>query len=185
MGNAPASAREALEMVRAGLGYLAAADAAELGTAAQAECLRKLELAEASLTAARAFILAGFTAGQGYSSDAEYSSRAWLIHQTRVSKSTALAHAAWARRAATHPRVVAALATGELSESYGRTICTWTDKLPADCRVAADAILIVAAKSGANARDLAEVFGGIYTLARPRPGLVPAPEPAIISAVAI
>lgn len=65
------------------------------------------------------------------------------------------------------------------------TICTWTDKLPADCRVAADAILIVAAKSGANVRDLAEVFGGIYTLARPRPGLVPAPEPAVISAVAI
>jgi hypothetical protein len=51
--------------------------------------------------------------------------------------------------------------------------------------VAADAILIVAAKSGANVRDLAEVFGGIYTLARPRPGLVPAPEPAVISAVAI
>ena len=66
-----------------------------------------------------------------------------------------------------------------------RTICTWTDKLPADCRVAADAILIVAAKTGADVRGLAEVFGGIYTLARPRPGLVPAPEPAVISAVAI
>ena len=33
------------------------------------------------------------------------------------------------------------LATGELSESYGRTICHWTEKLPGDCRAAADAIL--------------------------------------------
>ena len=99
-------------MVRAGLGYLAAVDAAQLGTAAQAECLGELERAEAVLTAARAFILAGFTAGQGYSGDADYSPRAWLIHKTRVSKSAAVAHTAWARRAATHPRVVAALATG-------------------------------------------------------------------------
>jgi hypothetical protein len=79
VGNAPASAREALDMVRTGLGYLAAADAAELGTAAQAECLRELERADAALTAARSFILAGFTAGQGYSADAEHSPRAWLI----------------------------------------------------------------------------------------------------------
>ena len=121
-------------MVRAGLGYLAAVDAAQLGTAAQAECLGELERAEAVLTAARAFILAGFTVGQGYSGDADYSPRAWLIHKTRVSKGAAVAHTAWARRAATHPRVVAALATGELSESYGRTICQWTGKLPEDCR---------------------------------------------------
>ena len=99
---------------------------------------------------------------------------------------TATGHAAWARRAAEHPQVIEALAEGHLlSESVARTICTWTDKLPADCRVAADAILIVAAKTGADVRGLAEVFGGIYTLARPRPGLVPAPEPAVISAVAI
>ena len=43
MGTAPASAREALDMVRAGLGYLAAADAARLPAATQAECLRELE----------------------------------------------------------------------------------------------------------------------------------------------
>jgi hypothetical protein len=43
VSNAPASAREALDMVRAGLGYLAAADAAQLGAAAQAGCLAELE----------------------------------------------------------------------------------------------------------------------------------------------
>ena len=154
-------------MVRTGLGYLAAADAAQLGTAAQAECLRELERAEAVLTAARAFILAGFTAGQGYSGDADYSPRAWLIHKTRVSKVAAVAHAAWARRTTTHPRVVAALATGELSESYGRTICQWTGKLPEDCRPAADAILLSAAQAGMDLRDLAGLAAEIYERSRP------------------
>ena len=43
MKTVPANAREALDMVRAGLGYLAAADAAQLGPAAQAGCLAELE----------------------------------------------------------------------------------------------------------------------------------------------
>ena len=75
MGNAPACAREALDMVRAGLGYLAAADAAQLSAAIQAECLRGLERAGSVLTAARASMLAGFTAGRGYADDAAYSAR--------------------------------------------------------------------------------------------------------------
>ena len=54
MGTAPASAREALDMVRAGLAYLAAADAARLPAAVQAECLRELERHDAAATAARA-----------------------------------------------------------------------------------------------------------------------------------
>jgi hypothetical protein len=65
VGTAPASAREALDMVRAGLAYLAAADAAQLSAATQAEYLRELEQDAAVLTAARAVVLAGFTAGQG------------------------------------------------------------------------------------------------------------------------
>src|SRR5215475_14042803 len=45
MGTAPAFASlgEALEMVRAGLGYLASADPGQLSAATQAECLRELE----------------------------------------------------------------------------------------------------------------------------------------------
>ena len=41
-------------------------------------------------TAARTSILAAFTAGQGYSADADYSPRAWLIHKTHVTPSTAV-----------------------------------------------------------------------------------------------
>ncbi len=51
---APSSPAQALAMVSAGLGYLAACDAAGLGTAVQAEALVGLEQAEARHTAARA-----------------------------------------------------------------------------------------------------------------------------------
>ena len=186
-------------MLRSAMGYLAAADVTAMEAATQAQCLRTLEQLHAIETAARASVLGALASARadtsradtsrtdaGRGGAADFSPRSWLVRETGVTTGTATGHAAWARRAAEHPQVTEALAEGHrLSESVARTICTWTDKLPADCRVAADAILIVAAKSGANVRDLAEVFGGIYTLARPRPGLVPAPEPAVISAVAI
>jgi hypothetical protein len=72
---APASAREALDMVRAGLGYLAAADATQLPTETQAQVLRELERDEAVLAAARAWSLAAFTAARGHRGDADYSPR--------------------------------------------------------------------------------------------------------------
>ena len=130
----------------------------------QAECLQMLEQADAISTAARTSILAAFTSGQGYCADADYSVRAWLINRTRVTKGAAVAYTAWVRRAAAHPEVVAALAAGEMSESFARTICGWTDKLPPDCRPDADAILLGAAQGGA---DLAGLAGEIYARSRP------------------
>jgi hypothetical protein len=159
----PASARQALDMVRAGLGFLASASATEMAAEVQAQCLQVLEQASAMGTAARASILSAFTAAKGYSADADYSPRSWLIHRTRITKGAATAHAAWARRATAHPEVVAALAAGDIvSESYARTICGWTAKLPAQCRAAADEILIAAAKAGADLRALAELAMEIY-----------------------
>ena len=105
MGTAPASAREALDMVRAGLGYLAAADATQLSAATQAECLRELEQTDAIATAARASFLAVFTAGQGYADDADYSAVSWLMHRTGITRGAAVGHTAWAKRITTHPRV--------------------------------------------------------------------------------
>ena len=119
MGTAPADAREALDMVLAGLGYLAAADPGQLPAAVQAECLKGFERAGSVLTAARAFMLAGFTAGQGYADDADYSAVSWLIHRTGITKGAAVGHTAWAKRAATHSRVVAALAAEQISEPAG------------------------------------------------------------------
>ena len=169
MNTAPsfASAREAAEVVRAGLRFLAAADATAMAAETQAQCLQILEQATAMGTAARSSILAAFTSGQGYSADADYSPKAWLIHKTGITKGAAVAHTAWVRRAAAHPQVAAALAAGELSESYARMICQWTDKLPGDCRPPADAILVAAAQAGMDVRDLAELAGEIYARSLP------------------
>ena len=71
--------------------------------ATQAECLRELEQDAAVLTAARAWILASFTAGQGYADDADYSAVSWLIHRTGITKGAAVGHTAWAKRTGTHP----------------------------------------------------------------------------------
>ena len=92
MGTAPASASEAMDMVHAGLAYLATADATAMGADTQARGLHLLEQATSIATAARTSILAAFTAGQGYCADADYSSRAWLINKTRVSKGAAVGY---------------------------------------------------------------------------------------------
>src|ERR1700745_1265883 len=131
---APADAREALDMIRAGLGYLAAADPAQLPAATQAECRRERERHDAMAPAARAGFLAAFTAGQGPAGDGDSSAVSWLIHRTGITRGAAVGHSAWARRAAAHPRVLAALAAGQVTESAGRLICLWTDKLPQQYR---------------------------------------------------
>jgi len=173
----PASTQEALEMVLDGLSYLAAADPTALAAQAQAECLQTLEQAGAVATAAPALILAAFTAGHAYSADADYSPTAWLIHRTRITKGAARGHLGWARRAAAHPRVIAALAEGTvLSESVVRLICGWTDKLPESCRDAADGILLTAARAGARTEDLAALAAEIY--ARSLPEDTDDPEPS-------
>jgi hypothetical protein len=161
-----ASVTEAIEMARAALGYLAAADPAQLPAETQAECLRGLERTGAIATAARAWFLAAFSAGQGYAGDADYSPRAWLMHKTGITRGAAAAHTAWAKRAQAHPRVLAALAAGDLSESYGRAICQWTEKLPEKYREESDELLLAAAAGGLGLADLAALFAEMYQRAR-------------------
>ena len=69
MGTTPvfASVSEAMDMVRAGLAFIASADAAALSTEEQAETLRSLERASSVATAARTSVLTAFTARQGSS----------------------------------------------------------------------------------------------------------------------
>ena len=162
----PASADEALEMLTAALGYLAAADATAMTAEEQARCLRVLEQATATGTAARTSVLSAFTAGQGYSADADYSPRAWLIHKTGVTKGAAVAYTAWVRRAEEHPSVFAAMASGDLPESVARIVCQWTNRLPEDQRDPADDKLAAAALAGMSLAELAELFGQIYEQSR-------------------
>jgi hypothetical protein len=162
----PASADEALEMLTAAMGYLAAADATAMTAEEQARCLRVLEQANSAGTAARTSVLGAFSSGQGYSADADYSPRAWLIHKTGVTKGAAVAYTAWVRRAEDHPRVLAALATGDLPESVARIVCQWTNRLPEDQRDLADDKLVAAALAGMSLQDLAELYGEIYEQSR-------------------
>jgi hypothetical protein len=103
-------------------------------------------------TAARAGFLAAFTAGQGAAGDGDYSAVSWLIHRTGITRGAAVGHSAWAKRAATHPRVIAALAAGQVSESVGRMICLWTGKLPQEHQDAADEQLLAAFAGGLGLR---------------------------------
>ena len=90
------------------------ADATAMAAGTQAQCLRMLERAHFMGTAARTSVLAAFISGQGYSADADYSPRAWLINRTRVTRGAGVGYTAWVRRAAAHPQVAAALAAGEI-----------------------------------------------------------------------
>src|SRR5271154_2282223 len=145
-----------MDMVLTGIRHLAAADPTTLAAQAQADCLQAFEQADAIATAARAWFLGAFTANLGYTADADYSPTAWLIHRTKVTKGAARGHLGWAGRAVSHPQILAALAEGTvLSESRAGTICQWTGKPPAECRPAADEILIAAARAGGRQEDLA------------------------------
>src|SRR5690242_1740091 len=157
MGAAPAfaSPSEALDVAFAALGYLAGADATGMAAEEQAGCLARLERVTSVVAAARCSVLGGFTAGKGYSADADYSPRAWLIHRTGITRAAAVSYTAWAKRAVAHPEVFAVLAAGDVSESFARTICVWTGKLPTEARNKADAILMGAAVAGLGLRDLA------------------------------
>ena len=113
-------------------------------------------------------MLAGFTAGQGYAGDAEYSAVSWLIHRTGITRGAAVGHAAWAARTRTHPKVLAALAAGQVSESVGRLICLWTRRLPEKFRDESDELLLAAAAPGWGLEELAALFAEMYERARVR-----------------
>src|SRR5579862_1761549 len=163
----PKNAAEALQMLRAGMGYLAGADATAMVAGEQARCLQAMELIQAMGTAARSGILGAFIAGQGYHEDGCYGAKSWLTTRLGVTKGAATGYLRWARRAGAHPRVLAALAAGDIWESVAATICGWTGRFPQDCQDAADAILVAAAVSGASLADLASLAAEIYARSRP------------------
>ena len=67
--------------------------------------------------------------------------------------------ARWAgcSRLAGHRAVGDALGAGEISESWARQVCDWTDMLPEDVRADADVFLLGAAAGGAELRDLGKL----------------------------
>jgi hypothetical protein len=163
----PASVTDALGMLDRALGYLATADAAALPTSVQADALLALAKVEAKHTAARSRVLAAFTARGGYEDDGHRSARSWLRWRARVTRGAAAGAIGWVRRLSAHPLIGEALAAGELSESWARQICEWTDRLPQAQRGDADEILAGAARGGADLSGLAGLAQEMYERSHP------------------
>ena len=145
---------EAADWLDAALGHLAATDWTSLGTTAHGDMLRRLQRAQAKLTAVNAAVLAAFTAGQGYEPDGHRSAVQWLVHRTGMSKGAALGAYGWHKRLARHGVIAAAMTDGTVSESWAKAIAQWTDPLPAADRDEADRILLEAAAAGVPLQDL-------------------------------
>ena len=158
----PASVSQALDMLHRALDHLNAAEVAFLPSGVQAEALRALGRAEAKHTAARARVLAAFAAQGGHEDDGHGTARTWLKWQTQITGSAAACAVGWARRLAAHPVIGQALAAGELSPSWARKVCEWTDRLPEAQRGDADEILAAAADGGANLAGLAGLAREMY-----------------------
>src|ERR1700691_684444 len=170
MSTTPAftSVHEALETLISAMKYINTSDATQMSTEMQAECLQTFERLDAAENVARSRVLGAFTAAQGYCEDGDYSVTAWLIHKTRVTKAVAVCHVGWTRRLAGHPVIEAAMAADEdFTGSFARVICGWTDKMPGDCRDAADEILTAAARAGLDLRDITALAAEMYEKSRP------------------
>ena len=144
----------AADMLDASLDHLAATDWASLGTQAHGEMLARLQRAQAKLTAVNAAVLSAFTAQSGYEPDGHKSARAWLINKTGISKGAAGAAVGWDRRLRRHRGIADAMTAGDISDSWAKEIAQWTDKLPAEKRDEADAILLDAVAQGLSLDDL-------------------------------
>src|SRR5262252_2129670 len=130
--------------------------------------LAALNAAEAALlpTGVQARVLAAFTAQDGYEDDGQGSARTWLRWQTGVTRAAAVTAVGWARRLAAHPVIASALADGQLSVSWAREVCGWSERLPEDKRDDADQILAAAAADGAELADLAGLAEQMYERCR-------------------
>jgi Domain of unknown function (DUF222) len=163
-----ASVDEAMDMARAALGYLAAADAASLPAVTQARLLHEYERAQSQHTAGRARVLTAFTAQGAYADDGHGGPHPWLAWQTRVTARAASGAIGWMRRLGAHPQVASALAAGTITESYARKICGWSDMLPGAYRDGADEFLVDKAAGGLDLDGLSRLAEEIYSrVARP------------------
>src|SRR5260370_11733318 len=155
-----------MAITRAGLAWLAAAEATSLTSDEQADCLRELEQAVPMHRAARVSVLRAFGATGGYEDDGQGWAKTWLRWQTQITGGAAAAAMAWMRRLSAHPAVRDALAAAAISAPFARQICDWSDLLPEAVRGDADAILLAAAAGRAGPADPAAPAEGV---AQPTP----------------
>ncbi len=161
----PATAAQALAMLESALGFLAADDVAVLPAQAVADRLRILERADAVETAVRARLLQAFDARDGHLADGHRTTRAWLIHSTRVTKAQAAEYKAIQALARDHRVLLAALAEGDvLTKSAALQVARWTRAIPGRYRDQAEEIVVGAVRGGADLRGLAAICAEIRAL---------------------
>jgi len=165
-GPGSGSVTSALALLDQVMDCLNAADLAGLPTDTQAAALKALEKVESKQTAVRTALLSAFSAGGGPEADGHGVARTWLRWQTRITRGAAAGAVAWMRRLAAHPVIELALARGEISASWARELCAWTDRLPAAVREDADRLLCQAAADGAHLEDLGRLAEAIYQRTR-------------------
>jgi hypothetical protein len=164
----PASAAEALGMLRSAVGFLADADAAQMPAAALAECLRGLEGADAVGAVARGRFLQAFDARDGSLADGQRTTRAWLVHCLRVTRGQAGEHQAVQALAREHRPLLAGLREQAVTKSVALQLAKWTMAIPEEFREQAEEILVAAARAGADLRALAAICAEIRSrTARP------------------
>ena len=158
----PASANEALRMLRSLLGALAGQDAAGLPAEVLAEGLQVLEQTDAVGAAVRGRYLQAFDAQDGSVADGQRTTRTWLVHTTRVTKGQAGEHKAVQALARDHPVLLAALAEGHvITKSVALQVANWTRPIPDEYRAEAEEIVVAAARAGADLRALAAICAEI------------------------
>ncbi len=158
----PSTVIDALGMLDRALDHLNAVDAGSLPASVQAGVLRALERAGAKRTAAQARVLAAFAGQAAFQDDGQGSARGWLVWQTRVTAGAAAGAVGWVRRLDAHPVIGAALAAGELSASWAKRVCAWTDRLPVRQQDDADEIVAAAAAAGVGLAGLAGLAQEMY-----------------------
>ena len=149
----PANAAEALGMLETAVGFLADMDAPGMSAEAMAECLRGMERADAVQAAARGRLLAAFDTKDGSVGDGQRTTRAWLVHTTRVTRGQAAEHKAVQALAQGHRPLLAGLRDGGvITKSVALQLATWTNGIPEEYRARAEEILTAAARAGAGLR---------------------------------
>ncbi len=166
----PANAAEALGMLQAAGTFLADMDAPSMSAGALAECLRGLEQADAVQAAARGRMLAAFDTQDGPVADGQRTTRAWLVHTTRVTRGQAAEHKAVQALAQGHAPLLAGLRGQAVTKSVALQLAKWTAAIPEEFRAQAEEIVVAAARAGAGLRELAAICAEIrYRTAPPDP----------------
>ena len=148
-----------------------AQDPAALPAQVAADRLRALERHDAVEAAVRARLLQAFDAQDGHLADGQRTTRAWLIHSTRVTGAQAAEYQAIQALARDHRVLLAALAEGDvLTRSEALQVAKWTKAIPGRYRDQAEEIMAGAARGGADLRGLAAICAEIRALtAEPDP----------------